>query len=248
MRIRHAISKLALVIVAAFVCAPAAGAQSDKAATVIKDMITALGGKAFLDVQEIQATGKFFTFKRDRLAGTEVILDYTRYPDKERTEFGTYRIKPTNINNGDAGWNVNDKKIEPQSAAEAKAFQTGFKTEFSYVARFVLNRPELALQLVGSELIDFKRNDVIEFRDSGNFFRLYVDQQSHLPLKMQVRLQGESFMREQHFANWHEFQGVRTPLFIIHFKDGEKTMEVRFDNVSYNPGLADSLFAPPTAK
>jgi outer membrane lipoprotein-sorting protein len=36
-----------------------------------------------------------------------------------------------------------------------------------------------------------------------------------------------------------------TALFITHFKDGEKTMEIRFDNVIYNPGLADSLFAPP---
>jgi outer membrane lipoprotein-sorting protein len=60
-----------------------------------------------------------------------------------------------------------------------------------------------------------------------------------------VRRDGEAFLREEQFANWHEFQGMPTALFITHFKDGEKTMEIRFDNVIYNPGLADSMFAPP---
>ncbi len=123
-----------------------------------------------------------------------------------------------------------------------------FKTGFQYVARFILNRPGLALQHVGTELIAFRSNDVIEFRDSGNLFRLFVDQQSHLPTKIEVRRAGETFLREEQFANWHDFQGIQTALFIIRFKDGEREREIRFDNVSYNPGMADSLFAPPAAR
>jgi len=246
MLIRHTISKFAFLIAAVLAGVPAAGAQSDKAATVINEMFAALGGKSFLEVREIQGTGKFFTFKRGQMSGTQAFLDYIKFPDKERQEFGSYRIKPAIINNGDSGWNVDDRKIETQSAAEVKEFQTSFRAGFQYLTRFVLNRPGLVLQLVGSELIDFKRNDVVEFRDSGNFFRLYVDQQSHLPTRMEVRRAGETFIRAEEFANWHVFQGIKTALYTIHFKDGEKTFEVRFDNVSYNPGLADSLFAPPT--
>jgi hypothetical protein len=245
MLLRYATSKLAFLIVFAFGLVPAASAQSDKASQSVSAMISALGGKPFLEVREIQATGKAFSFKGGRASGSDVFIDYIKFPDKERTEHGSYRIKPTDIHSGDAGWSVYDKKIETFGAADVREFQAAFKTGFQYLSRFILNRAGLSILHAGSELLDFKRNDVLEFRDSGTFFRLFVDQQSHLPTKLQVRRDGESFLREEQFANWHEFQGMPTALFITHFKDGEKTMEIRFDNVIYNPGLADSLFAPP---
>jgi len=246
MLLRDATLNLATVLIFAIGFSPAAGAQTNKATEVVTAMVNALGGQSFLDVKEIQATGKAFGFKGTRSVGSEVFLDYIKFPDKERIERGTYRIKPTSIYNGDSGWEVNDKKVETVSAAAAKEYQNAFKSGFQYVSRFILNRPELALLHAGTEMIEFRRNDVIEFRDSGTFYRLFVDQQSHLPTKIQVRRNGESLLREEQFANWHDFQGMPTALFVIHYKDGEKTMEVRFDNVIYNPGLADSLFAAPT--
>jgi hypothetical protein len=182
------------------------------------------------------------------MAGSDVFVDYVKFPDKRRTEYGTYRIKPAEIINGETGWNIDLPKIEAKPPAEAKSLQAGFKTGFQYVARFILNRPGLVLQHVGTELITFRTNDVLEFRDSDNLLRLFVDQQSHLPTKMEVRRSGETFLREEQYANWHDFQGIQTPLFIIRLKDGEREREIRFDNVSYNPGMADSLFAPPAAR
>jgi hypothetical protein len=245
---RHANSRFAFVIGAFILFCTPAGAQSGKPTTVINDMITALGGKAFLEVREIQSSGKIFGFKNDVMSGSDVFVDYVKFPDKRRTEYGTYRIKPAEIINGDAGWNIDLSKVDAKPPAEAKSLQAGFKTGFQYVARFILNRPGLVMQHVGTELISFKSNDVIEFRDSGNLFRLFVDQQSHLPTKIEVRREGETFLREEQFANWHDFKGIKTALFIIRFKDGEREREIRFDNVSYNPGMADSLFAPPAAR
>lgn len=241
-------SAIVLLVLTLPVIVHPAGAQTDKAAAVVRDMIEALGGKSFLEVREIRASGKYFTFRGDRSSGSQVFVDYIKFPDKDRQELGTAAIKPTIIHNGDSGWSVNDKKIEPLPAAEVKEFQTVSRSGFQYLSRFVLNRPGLMMLHAGTEMVDFKRNDVIEVRDSGNLFRLFVDQQSHLPTKMEVRRSGEAVMREEQFANWHVFQGLPTPLYIIHFEGGEKTMEVRYDNVSYNSGLADSLFAPPAAR
>jgi len=248
MLLRHPTLRIAFLIGAVLVPFSNANAQTDKAATVINDMITTLGGKAFLEVREIQASGKIFGFKNDVMAVSNQIVDYVKFPDKRRTEYGTYRVRPADIFNGDTGWSIDLPKIEAKPAAEVKAVQAGFKTDFQYVARFILNRPGLVLQHLGTELIAFRSNDVIEFRDSGNLLRLFVDQQSHLPTKMQVRRSGETFMREDQFANWHDFQGIRTALFIIRLRDGVREREIRFDNVSYNPGMADSLFAPPAAR
>ena len=248
MLLRRVSMTIAVLAVAAFVLSVPAVAQTDKATTVINDMIATLGGKAFLEVREIQSSGKIFVFKKDVAAGSDVFWDYIKFPDKERMEFGPYKAKPAEIFNGDMGWKIDLPKIEAKTPAEAKAFQAAFKTGFQYVARFVLTRPEVPLLHVGTDMVSFKRNDIIEFRDSGNFFRLFVDQQTHLPTKMEVRRAGETFIREEHFANWHDFQGVRTALFVIRHREGEREREVRFDNVSYNSGLADSLFAPPAAR
>jgi hypothetical protein len=228
-------------------CGPAV-AQSDKSTTVINDMITALGGKAFLEVREIQSSGKIFAIKNDLQAGSDVFVDYVKFPDRRRTEYGTYRVKPAEILNGESGWNTDLNKVEAKPPAEVKSLQAASRTGFQYVARFILNRPGLVLQYDGTEMISFRSNDVIEFRDSGNLLRLFVDQQSHLPTKMEVRREGESFVREEQFANWHDFKGIKTPLFIIRLKDGEREREIRYENVSYNPGMADSLFAPPAAR
>jgi hypothetical protein len=248
MLLRRANSRFAFLIGAVILLCTPVSAQEDKAAAVINDMIKALGGKAFLEVREIQSSGKIFGFKNDMMSGSDVFVDYVKFPDKRRTEYGTYRIKPTEIINGETAWNIELPKIEPKPPAEAKSLQAGFQTGFQYVARFVLNRPGLVMQHVGTEMISFRSNDVIEFRDSGNLSRLFIDQQSHLPTKIEVRRSGETFLREEQFANWHDFQGIKTPLFIIRFKDGEREREIRFDNVSYNPGMADSLFAPPAAR
>lgn len=228
--------------------AATATAQTDKSATVINDMMNALGGKKFLDVREIQSSGKLFGFKRDQMSGTGDFIVYLKYPDKQRTESGTSKIKPAEIYNGDSGWRVVDKKIEEISAAEVKDFQAGFHTGFQYVARFVLTKPGLTMLYVGGALIDYQPNDMVEFRDSGNFFRLYVDQQTHLPTKMEIRRSGETFVREEQYANWHDFQSIKTPLYVIRLQDGERKLEIRYSNFAYNTGLADSLFNPPSAR
>jgi hypothetical protein len=248
MVLHRANSRFAFLIGAVILLCTPVSAQEDKAAAVINDMIKALGGKAFLEVREIQSSGKIFGFKNDMMSGSDVFVDYVKFPDKRRTEYGTYRIKPTEIINGETAWTIELPKIETKPPAEAKSLQAGFQTGFQYVARFVLNRPGMVMQHVGTEMIAFRSNDVIEFRDSGNLSRLFVDQQSHLPTKIEVRRSGETFLREEQFANWHDFQGIKTPLFIIRFKDGAREREIRFDNVSYNPGMADSLFAPPAAR
>jgi hypothetical protein len=177
-------------------------------------------------------------------------VDYIKFPDMERTEFGREKNKSISINKGDEGWKIEPKEDpEPQTPGQVAEFQSDFKTSFDYVLRFVLKQPRTTVQTVSSEIIDFKRTDVVEVRDaSKNLFRFYVDRTSHLPVKMQVRKAGESIVREELLGNWHKFQGVTTPLFVARFRDGVKTMEIRSETAAYNSGLSEGLFSPPAAK
>lgn len=214
-------------------------------------MITALGGDSFLNIREIHTSGRFYSFQRGELSGGDVFVDYIKLPDMERTEFGA-KNKSIQINKAEEGWTIegkDGKAGEPQSAQQAKDFASDFKTSFDYVMRYVVSHPATTVQDLDGEIIDFKRADVVELRDgSKNLIRIYIDRDSNLPAKIQVRRANQSGLREEHFANWHRIDGIMTPLFVGRYKDGVKTMEIRLETAAYNSGLPDSLFALPVSK
>jgi hypothetical protein len=228
-------------------------AQTTPAARQLLDsMITALGGEEFLSVKDIRTNGRFFTFKRDEIATSDFYVDYVKFPDMERTEFGREKQKTIQINHGLEGWVVappkdkGDPDVRPQSAAQTEDFLDNFKTSFDYVMRFVVPNPKASAINTGSEVVDFKRADVVEIRDSQkNLMRVYIDRDTRLPVKVQTRRFDESVVHEEIYANWHRFDGVMTPLMVVRYRDGTKTMEIRAENAKYDSGLDDSLFAPP---
>jgi hypothetical protein len=215
----------------------------------LEQMIQALGGQAFLDAKEIHVTGRFFGFSRGELNSSDIFVDYIKLPDMERTELGGPKNKSITVNRGKEGWKVEGKKDPAaQSPGEVDEFVKGFKTSFDYVLRYVLNDRQTTVQSLPTEIVDFKRADVVELRDPAkNRIRFYIDRDTHLPVKMQVRRNDDPKLREEQYANWHKFQGIATPLFVSRYTDGLKTMELRSETVVYNSGLADNLFTQPSS-
>jgi hypothetical protein len=238
------------IITAVSLAGRAAGAQS-RSSPVLDQMIQALGGQAFLDVKEIHINGRFFSFTRGELSGSDIFVDYIKFPDMERTEFGFNKNKSVTINRGTEGWKIEpkEKEAEPIPIKAGEEFLAGFKTSFDYVLRFVVKQPQTTIQNLPSEIIDFKRIDVVELRDAAkNRIRFFIDRETKLPVKMQVRRSDQPNLNEEQYGNWHKFQGVMTPLFLGRYKDGLKVMEIRAETAAYNSGLSDNLFSPPATK
>jgi hypothetical protein len=218
---------------------------------LLDSMITALGGPQFLDVKEIQTAGRYFTFRRDEISSSDLYAAYLKFPDMDRTELGKEKQKSIRINKGLEGWTITpgkgkDPEVKPQSASEAESFLKDFKTKFDYVVRFVVNTPKASILTTGSETVESRRTDVLEIRDADkNLTRIFVDRETRLPVKVQSRPAKEATVFDEVYANWHKFDGIMTPLMVIRYKDGVKTLEMRLDSASYNPGFPDSLFAPP---
>jgi len=239
-------SKLALFLCLLwlFFFAGFAAARQARSTKALDEMIDALGGQGFLDAEDIHTSGRVYAFTRGDLSGLDTYADYIKFPDMERTEFGGPKFKTITINRGKQGMKVEGKKdpVE-QTPGEVEEFQKGFKTSLDYVLRFVIDDKKTTIQSVGTEMIDFKRTDVIELRDPDkNRIRFYIDRETHLPVKMQVRRNDDPKLREEQYSNWHKFQGINTPLFVSRFTDGVKKMEIRAENAVYNSGLADTLF------
>src|SRR5262245_38408050 len=87
---------------------------------VIEAMIEALGGPTFLNVKEIHTSGRFFSFSKGELSGSDLFEDYIKLPDMERTELGREKNKSITINRGAEGWKIEPKQDpEPQPAVQA---------------------------------------------------------------------------------------------------------------------------------
>ena len=231
------------------------GQTSPAARQLLDSMIKALGGQQFLDVKEIQTTGRFFVFNKGEISQSDLYANYWKIPDMDRIEFGKDKTRPVrvDINHGFEGWRLTqpakgkDLDVAKQSEAEIDEFLKGFRTSFNYVMRFVVNTPKAILVNAGSTTVDTKRADILEIRDAQkNLMRVYIDRETRYPLKVQTRLTDEQFTDEWLYANWHEFDGVMTPLLVVRYRDGVKLQETRVETVAYNPGFPDSLFAPPS--
>ena len=138
---------LKLFVLFTILSAPLSMGQSATSEKILSDMLQALGGQAFLDVKDTHSSGRFFSFKRGSLSGSDLFEDYIKFPDMERTEFGVLKNKTISVNRGNEGWTLDGRDLKPQSAAQVEDFNVSFKTSFDYVTRFVLNQPRTTLQV-----------------------------------------------------------------------------------------------------
>jgi hypothetical protein len=223
---------------------PLAGAygQTTDAREILDQALATLGGDAYRDVTDVRATGRYYQFQRGEMVGSDVFRDYILFPDKERTEFGQNADR-VRINNGDRGWNIVDGAVEPQIPEQVALFHEEFKVSLDHLLRAVLPESRGTLQFVGRDMMDFRRVDILEVRDEDRTrVRLFVDRSDRTILKKSVRRLDSPAVHEEVYSNYHEFQGVLTPLLVTRYTDGAKTMEIRFEEVKYNSGLSEDLF------
>src|SRR6516165_8207112 len=85
-----------LCVLLAGVTAPGAPVQSgqsneQKARGLISQMITALGGQAYLTVQDSYSEGRYGRFHNEVMAASNVFFRYWKWPDQERYEITEQR-------------------------------------------------------------------------------------------------------------------------------------------------------------
>lgn len=196
----------ALVIALALALGSSVGAQQDKAADILKEMRKALGGDKLESMKTLSLEGPF---QRDggprQMAGTSALT--LQFPDRmyrsEETEFpGGMSMERISALNGNAAWEdmkqrggmgggmqivmagPGGRELSPEQLEEARlrrlrtemmrylmAFGGGTSLQPTWVA--VAEAPE-------------GKADVLEAKnENGAAVRIFVDQQTHLPLMLQ---------------------------------------------------------------
>jgi outer membrane lipoprotein-sorting protein len=234
-------------------------AQSDylkesekRARELLAKSIQALGGEAYLKMQDSHRMGRFYQFRKDQLKGGAHFQLYQKFPGKARQELGK-KGEEVIINDGDKGWKIDYKVVKEQTPQEIENYKINLMHNLDYILRFRLNEPGMRFRYVGKSRVDNTEIEGVQLLDKDNDkIKIYLDTATYLPFKMEFRSPAVGIFDptddERIFYNYHAVQGVQVPFSTVRYSNGFKASEFQVESVQVDLSLPDSLFTPEYVK
>ena len=247
-----------LILSLLFVQTPAPSVSVDeKSLQIIDRAITTLGGPKYLGVQTAIGKGFFTSFKDGMSQLPARFLDYTQYPDRERTEFVGGGIRTIQTNTGDTGWlfDGGPKKISDQTPAQVEEFKRTIRTSLEYLLRGYWKKEGGKISYVGRREAGLaKRNETIRLTFTDGYWVEYeFGAKDNLPSKIIYKRQRKDpdsgdmveTTEEDQFFKFIEMDGVTSAWVIDHYINGKQSSRINYESVQYNQRFAEDLFTKP---
>jgi hypothetical protein len=235
--------------------APATSAQDEnarKARALLDQMIQALGGPAFMNMQDMSQDGRTYSFYHGNPTGAGAVYwRFWKWPDKDRIELTKQRDWVI-ITNGDNGYEVTYKGTAPQDKDQLQDYLRRRQYSLEWVLRKWLKEPGIALFYDGPTVAERKQADQVTIMNAkGDAVSIAMDTTTHLPLQKTFtwrdptdRQKNEEF---EVYDNYKPIQGIMTPLSITRGRNGDMMNQRFINTVKYNQNLPDSMFEAHTS-
>ncbi len=218
-----------------------------KAKELIQKAVQALGGSEYLGVRDATCSGRISSFGHSGdLMGYEKFIDYSKLPDKDRSE-NLPKRNIIEIKNGDKGWVLDRGGVSEADEVSIAEFQEDIKTDIDNVLRDRWKESGTILRYLGPDVVDLKEADWIEFVDNENrSIRIAFAKATHLPLrKVLVTRDPGTRMRSEtieYYSNYHPIGGVIQPFQVTRERNGQKIYQAFIEECKFNTNPSDSLF------
>jgi hypothetical protein len=230
--------------------ADSAEPNQQKARAVINQMVAALGGQAYLNIQDIESEGRYGRFYQGRSEGGTEFHRFWQWPDKERVEF-TKQRDVAQLTVGDTIYEITfrgSRLVDSQKNNDARIYLERRRFALETVLRQWLNQPGIALFDEGPALAENHPVERITLINSNNnAITLSIDTTTHLPLKKSFVIKAPQGYRDEIaevYDNWKMVQGINTPYNTLVMRNGDLDRQYFLSSVRYNSHLPDSLFSP----
>jgi hypothetical protein len=226
---------------------PVDQANALKAKALLNQAIQALGGNAYLNIQDISSEGRTYSFYHGRPNSLGIqFWRFYRYPDKDRVEL-TKQRDVAYLHVGDKGYEITFKGTQPEDPKELATYLRRRHYALDVVLRTWLNDPKTALFYDGPTIAEQKPADQVTLLNAQNEgLTIYLDSDTHLPVKKSFSWRDptdrQRNVEEEGYDNYRPVQGIMTPFRITGYYNGDMSGQRFLTSVSYNQGLADSLF------
>ena len=228
--------------------APAEQDTSRKAKNLIDQAIQALGGQAYLNIQETTQEGRAYSFYHGQSNSTGLLYwRCTKFPDKERIEL-TKKRDVVYIYNGDKGYEVTYKGTVAQDAATMADYLRRREYSLDWVLRRWINEPSVALFYDGPAIAEQKPAQQVTIMNSRDqAVTLYLDPTTYLPLKKSFSWRDpkdkQRNVEEEVYDNYRPVQGIMTAFSVTRFYNGDMASQRFLNSINYNQNINDSLFS-----
>jgi hypothetical protein len=221
--------------------------NANKAKAILNEAIAALGGPAYMNIQDITQQGRTYSFHMG--VSNSAGLDFWRfykYPDKDRYELTPQR-DIVEVYNGDKAVEVTYRGIHKQEAKDIEGYERRRFYALDWVLRHWLTQPGVALFYENQTVADGKSVDQVTIMNADNdAVTLYFDVDTHLPVKKSFNWRDpadkQRNVEEETYDNYRPTQGIMTPYTVTRYYNGDMSNQRFLTGVKYNQGLSDSLF------
>lgn len=218
-----------------------------QARALLDQAIQALGGDAYLNVQNIETSGRTYSFHHGRPTSNGVLYwRFVEYPDKERIELTKERDVAT-VFNGDKAYEVTYKGPHEIEKKDLDDYLRRRRFSLETLLRVWRKDPTVALLYVGEALagnVEAKQVTLINSKDEA--VNLFFDLDTHLPLKKSYKwrdpVDKELNIEEETYDNYRPVQGIMTPYGFTRYFNGDMQNERFLNSVTYNQPLNQAMF------
>ena len=218
-----------------------------KAKTVLDQTIQALGGSAYLNIQDISQEGRTYSFYHGRPNSLGIVFwRFYKFPDKERIEL-TKKRDVIYVYNGDKGYEITYKGTRPQESKDLTDYLRRRHYALDWVLRKWILEPGVALFYEGQTVTEGKTADQVTVMNAHNEgVTLYLDTADHLPVKKTFTWRDatdkQRNVEDEVYDNYRQVQGIMTAFTVTRYYNGDMSGQRFTTNVSYNQGISDSQF------
>jgi hypothetical protein len=219
-----------------------------KARALLDQAIEALGGQAYLNVQDVSQEGRSYGFHlgSPNSAGN-IFWRFYKFPDKDRFEF-TKKRDVVLVYRGDKGFEITYKGTREDDAKDLADYLRRREYSLDWVLRKWLVEPGIALFYEGPSIAaqrDVQQVTLMNARNQG--VTLYLDSRTHLPVKKTFSWRDptdkQRNVEDEVYDNYRPVQGIMTPYSVTRYYNGDMSNQRFLNSITYNKGLSDSLFA-----
>jgi hypothetical protein len=243
--------------------APAAETAEQRGKRVVDEAIAALGGDAFLHVQDRVESGRAYSFYNSRLSGLSIAAIYTRYLNDPKPAIGQLEVMEREAfgkeeNSGfvlftakPEGWDVTFRGARPIDDERLTNYQDNTLHNIFYMLRERMGEPGFSYYSKGSDLYENRPVNIVEITGGDDVtVTVYFDQFTKLPTRQIHKRRNNEYhdfdTLVSAFAKYRNVGGgVQWPLDIRRERNGDKIYEMFSDSVEVNKGLKDELFRLP---
>lgn len=234
---------------------------------VVNDALAALGGPAYLAMQDRVENGRAYSFYNSRLTGLSRARISTRYllrPEpatvgffgqRERQSFARKDKQldelPYMLYLEDKAYDVTYRGAKELDEEKSFRYRDSTTRNVLYILRQRLGEKGLIIEHQGSDVVDYQPMEIVNFTDANNLVTtVFFHRTTKLPMKQRyVRRNKNNGENDEDVAIFDKYKdagsGVKWPLVYSRMRNGEKQFEMYADNVKVNTGLTDAYFSLP---